>query len=173
MILDLRQFEDFPARVVLEAGRGTIPAYRDDVIEVESVTLNVSIQKAGEEYFCQADMNAVVRIECARCLNEFSADLSAQTDFIVSSEAQLDSRRDDVYDDEDYVFLRGTDLRADITHIVNQTLVLATSMKPVCSEDCKGLCPTCGANRNVVSCECSRKRIDDRWAGLADLTGNG
>jgi uncharacterized protein len=172
MILDLRQFEDFPARAVLKAERGALPPYRDDVVAVESISFDVAIQKAGEEYFCQADMKAVVRMECARCLSEFSTELSGKTDFIVCSEGRLDSRRDDVYDDEDYVFLRGTDLRADITHIVNQTLVLATSIKPICSEECKGLCPSCGANRNVAPCDCSRKRIDGRWAGLADLAGN-
>lgn len=172
MILDLREFEEFPARTTIEAETGAIAPYRGDVLGIESVIFDVSIQKAGEEYFCQADMKARVRIECARCLGEFTKELVGKTDFIVRSDAQLDSRRDGVYDDEDYVFLRGTDLRADITHIVKQTLVLATSMKPICSEDCKGLCPTCGANRNVAPCDCSQKRIDGRWAGLADLAGN-
>ena len=171
MILDLREFEDFPAKATLQAESDEFSPYRQDVLGIDSVVFDVSIQKAGEEYFCQAEMKALVRLECARCLGEFTAELTGKTDFIVRSDAQLDSRRDGVYDDEDYVFLRGTDLRADITHIVNQTLVLATSMKPICSEECKGLCPTCGANRNVAPCDCSRKRIDGRWAGLEGLVG--
>ena len=169
--MDLREFEDFPARATLEAEAGELSPYREDVLGIDSVVFDVSIQKAGEEYFCQADMKALVRMECARCLTEFTEEVTGRTDFIVRSDAQLDSRRDGVYDDEDYVFLHGTDLRADVTHIVNQTLVLATSMKPICSEDCKGLCPSCGANLNVAPCDCSRKRIDGRWAGLERLAG--
>ncbi|MGD8921658.1 MAG: DUF177 domain-containing protein [Candidatus Zixiibacteriota bacterium] len=172
MILDLHQFEDFPAEVSIEAKANEIEAFRDDVLGIDRVEVHLAIQKAGEEYFCQGSVAGRVRMECARCLGEFSAELTGGADFIVRSEITGDSNRAEIYDDEDYVFFRGNDLRADITDIVKQTLVLATPMKPICSEDCKGLCPVCGCNRNEKSCTCGQDRIDSRWEGLADLTDN-
>ena len=74
MILDLRQFEDFPARTTLEVETGAVAPYREDVVGVDSIVFDVSIQKAGEEYFCQGEMKALVRMECARCLGDFTAE---------------------------------------------------------------------------------------------------
>jgi uncharacterized protein len=42
-------------------------------------------------------------------------------------------------------------------------------MRPLCREDCKGLCPTCGANLNEVDCGHTQEADDDRWAGLRQL----
>jgi len=42
-------------------------------------------------------------------------------------------------------------------------------MQRVCREDCKGICPFCGANRNEVACECHIKPADDRWRALEKL----
>jgi len=172
MILDLHQFEDFPVEVLIEAKAGEIEAFREDVTGVDRVEIQLAIQKAGEEYFCQGSVAGQVRMECARCLREFSTELTGRADFIVRSEPTGDGHRAEIYDDEDYVFFRGNNLRADITDIVTQTLVLATPIKPICSEDCKGLCPVCGCNRNEKSCTCGQDRIDSRWEGLADLTDN-
>jgi len=41
-------------------------------------------------------------------------------------------------------------------------------MKILCAEDCKGLCPTCGANLNETDCDC-KAPVDARWASLKDL----
>ena len=172
MILDLRQFDDFPAKTSVEAKSGEIAPFRDDVKLVERAVMDVTIQKTGEEFYCQGKVTGQVRMECARCLVEYLAEYSGKTDFIVRSDASGNGQPEEVVDDEDYVFFRGNDLRADVTDIVKQTLVLATPLKPICSEDCKGLCPVCGCNRNEKSCTCGQDRIDSRWEGLADLTDN-
>ena len=173
MMLDLRQFEDFPAQTTVEAAPGEIQPFREDVLGIDSVQVRLTLQKSGEEYYCQGKVTAEVRLECARCLAEYATTLHGGTDFIVRSAASQATLRPGEYDDEEYVHFQGNDLRVDITDNVRQALVLATPMKPICKEDCKGLCPVCGVNRNDVDCDCDRDRIDDRWAGLQDLAGNG
>jgi len=54
---------------------------------------------------------------------------------------------------------------ADLTEDIREAIILAFSSYPVCSQECKGLCPQCGANLNKGSCECSQPG-DLRWAGL-------
>jgi uncharacterized metal-binding protein YceD (DUF177 family) len=66
MILDLREFDDFPAQTVITASPGEFSPFADSVIRVEETTVDLAIQKAGEEYFCQGRAKARVVMECAR-----------------------------------------------------------------------------------------------------------
>ena len=56
----------------------------------------------------------------------------------------------------------------DLDELFTTALVLSMDSKHVCSEDCKGLCPTCGTDLNQGPCGC-RKEIDPRLAALAQL----
>ena len=51
---------------------------------------------------------------------------------------------------------------------MREQVLLATPVKLVCREDCKGLCPHCGSNLNVEPCNCQQPS-DPRWAALSDL----
>jgi len=167
MILDLREFEEFPAQVVLVAGSDEIDSHDDRVIRIEGVTTELSIQKAAQEFFCQGRVKARVVLECARCLTPFEVEFSEPTDFIVCSETLAEER--DTIDDEDYVYFPGNDLRVDIVEPVRQAIVLAVPLKPLCDPNCRGLCPHCGTNLNEGSCSCEVKVDDTRWEGLKDL----
>ncbi len=168
MILDLREFEEFPARKELEAGPGALKPFADTIVSVEGVSASVDIQQAGEEYYCQAAVQVRATVECVRCLTNYSSELTGRTDFIVCSDTE-ETRRREQEDSEDYVFFKGTDLRVDISEPIRQTAILSLSLKPVCSEGCKGLCPQCGTNLNEQTCGCVKESIDPRWEGLRDL----
>jgi uncharacterized metal-binding protein YceD (DUF177 family) len=57
----------------------------------------------------------------------------------------------------------------DLTEAVRQYALLATPMKPLCHQDCSGLCPTCGGNLNQASCNCPPRPADLRWSELSKL----
>jgi len=48
-------------------------------------------------------------------------------------------------------------------------VLLTLPTRTLCQEDCKGLCPYCGNNRNLASCECTEKPVDPRMAVLAGI----
>jgi uncharacterized protein len=52
---------------------------------------------------------------------------------------------------------------------VREQVLLAVPLKVICREDCKGLCPHCGANLNLEQCSCSEPVEDPRWTALKDL----
>lgn len=56
----------------------------------------------------------------------------------------------------------------DLDELMGDVFLLNLDTKNLCSEDCKGLCPGCGANLNEESCRC-RKEVDPRLAKLAQL----
>ena len=57
----------------------------------------------------------------------------------------------------------------ELEDILREQILLALPMQRVCSEDCKGICPVCGKNRNQNACDCSTVKADDRWGALRKL----
>lgn len=95
---------------------------------------------------------------CSRCLKPLDVLLTAQAETVLSREGEED---DDVYVlSEDAI---------EVEDILIPELLLQVNMTYLCKEDCKGLCPQCGADRNEVSCSCESKQIDPRMAALAAL----
>ena len=167
MILNLREFEDFPANKALAVDPNSFEQVREDVREIKELVLDLAIQKSGEEYYCQGKLIAKAVIECSRCLVDFDTILEEPTDFVICSDIRASD--EDVIDDEDYAFMKGNDLRVDLTDIIHQALVLSLPLKPLCSETCRGLCPSCGINLNLKECDCPRNIPDERWDGLKGL----
>jgi uncharacterized protein len=56
----------------------------------------------------------------------------------------------------------------DLAPLVRDACILELPLAPLCSEDCRGLCPECGVNRNIEQCACAPGG-DPRWAVLASL----
>jgi uncharacterized protein len=57
----------------------------------------------------------------------------------------------------------------DLRPLVRELVLLDAPMTPLCRPDCRGLCPTCGANLNDTTCDCAAPAADDRWAALDAL----
>jgi uncharacterized protein len=53
--------------------------------------------------------------------------------------------------------------------VLREQVLLAVPLKVVCREDCKGLCPTCGKNRNTEPCSCAATLGDPRWSALKEI----
>ena len=168
MIVDFREFETFPAHKVLESDPEKISLDFDGVQNVKSVTVDLAIQNSGEEFYCQGEVAARVTLECARCLALYEKELNNPVDFIVCSSDVHDAYRKEALDGEDYVLLDHHQ-RGDLTEIVRQAILLAVSLKPLCSEDCSGICAQCGKNLNDGPCGCTKEVIDERWAALKEL----
>jgi len=106
---------------------------------------------------------------CSRCLEEFESQLPLEFEeefFIVRDPvtgAMLEQPGDPgafTVDEENML---------DIGEAVRQYRLLAEPMKPVCREDCAGLCPQCGYNLNQGKCDCTPSRADSPWAPLQNL----
>jgi uncharacterized protein len=61
----------------------------------------------------------------------------------------------------------------DLTEAIRQYKVMALPMKPLCREECAGICPTCGKNLNEGPCDCPSDEADPRWAELLKLKNKG
>jgi uncharacterized protein len=112
-----------------------------------------------------------LELECARCLKplvqavEFDIEehfrpilpLPAGTPVIPDPNEEVEAATDL---DERHVM--------DLSAVIAQNLELALPLHPLCQEDCAGICPDCGLDRNEASCDCAPEP-DPRWASLRDL----
>jgi len=60
----------------------------------------------------------------------------------------------------------------DLRRMVSENILLEAPIAPLCRPDCAGLCPTCGIDLNVDSCDCVTTEIDPRWQALSQLKVN-
>ena len=97
---------------------------------------------------------------CARCLKPLDILLTAETDMILSDDPETE-------EEDDLFVLTGDSV--DHADVFVPALILQVQMTYLCKEDCKGLCPHCGADRNEVDCDCDKKQIDPRFAALRAL----
>ncbi|PWB69369.1 hypothetical protein C3F09_10350, partial [candidate division GN15 bacterium] len=125
MIIDLRQFDDFPAHAVIEASEGEIQPFDDLVTQVGRTTLSLSLQKAETEYFCQGTVSAAIRVQCSRCARDIELELEGVTDFIIRTQPPEEFDDSGATDDEDYVYAHNKTDTADVTDMVRQALMLA------------------------------------------------
>ena len=57
----------------------------------------------------------------------------------------------------------------ELEDILREQVLLLLPMQRVCREDCKGICPICGKDRNEAECHCKVQAADDRWKALLDI----
>jgi uncharacterized protein len=136
-------------------------------ISAEQVRVRGSVERNGETVDLTARLNATVRLSCARCLEYF--DLPVDREFVLRLVAEEPGPATAKAADADDTLFQAPEGRADLGEIATEQIYLSLPMKPVCREDCKGLCPACGANRNVDECGCPQEPEDLRLAPLREL----
>lgn len=107
---------------------------------------------------------------CSRCLEEtvYSLEEEFNEVFTRLQEASPgDDAEDSVPEAEDFLVFTGEVL--DLAEYLRQSFFMAQPLKIVCHEECRGLCPVCGANRNREDCNCSEETIDPRLRVLKGL----
>ncbi|WP_126426244.1 YceD family protein [Brevibacillus marinus] len=119
--------------------------------------------KAGELYYVNGELKAEVEFACARCLKRFREQVVVP---FAETFAPADAR---VEWDEDSEIHQLQDDEIELVPVLEEDFLLAMPAFPICAQDCLGLCPTCGVNRNEQTCSCKNERIDPRLAGLADF----
>lgn len=121
------------------------------------------VSLAGDILHFDGHIKCNVLLHCARCTEKFTYAVDA----IVNEEFSRDSENED----DNIIFIEGDKL--DITDIIERNILLTLPMKPLCSESCKGLCQSCGANLNINTCNCDNIDVDPRLAQLKDFFTTG
>ena len=113
---------------------------------------------------------------CARCLADTPLNVDQELDLFFLPESKAMAEHDDEegaeLQDRDLVvtFYKGDIL--DLGGVVREQILLAQPMKRLCREDCKGVCPNCGADRNLTNCGCPKEAISTTPFSSLSLLGS-
>jgi uncharacterized protein len=135
------------------------------------VDVQVRATNLGTAILLQGRIQTEVKLTCSRCLESFH--LGVDTEFAeemvhVSDVPAYIADHPESEEEENYSVYSADEL--ELTPRIIEHLVLALPMKPLCFEECKGLCPKCGRNLNLDGqCNCDLRQVDPRLAGLAKL----
>ncbi|WP_054956442.1 YceD family protein [Paenibacillus dakarensis] len=105
-----------------------------------------------------------LEMTCSRCLKPVTEQLDIPFHEVFQPVEDPDNVQDE---SEDITYVKGESV--DLAEYVEEAFILYLPFAPVCSEDCKGLCPSCGKDLNEGSCNCDTEVIDPRLAGLKDF----
>jgi len=130
--------------------------------------VDAHVWKVGTKFYVEISIDGTIRAECHRCLDEFDMPLKARVTMIFYRGSRGEIEPETL--EEDYILIPDEgEMRYDILPRVKEAVVLEIPIKILCSEDCKGLCPVCGANLNREQCGCKTREIDPRWEALNKL----
>jgi len=114
-----------------------------------------------------ARLGATVPLTCSRCLETFDWDVRMDFEWTVLKQAPAPTRAaGDADAADDASILIAPEGKIGLEDLATEQLYLNLPLKPICTPVCKGLCPTCGANRNATACECEPDVVDPRLATL-------
>jgi uncharacterized protein len=137
---------------------------------IAPAAVNGKVRLSGNEVFVNGHVETRAQVECDRCLKP--VELPVNVDFTL-----------EYISDSDYESIETAELTEaemsvsvfdgaaiDVDEIVKEQILLAVPTRMLCREDCKGICPECGMDRNTGECNCVTNDTDPRWAALKNLT---
>ena len=157
----------------LKAPIGTTRNYEiNDIVDTTSggrpVQGKVRLTRTNRGILLKGTLHTEVEVTCSRCLSSFSYPLTLNieeeyfptTDVATGTLLSVSDEPGSFTIDEHHIL--------DLTEAVSQYALLAGPMKPLCREDCAGLCPGCGHNLNQEPCGCPSPEAELRWSELRD-----
>ena len=138
------------------------------------VDLRMTIHKDHDRFRLVGTVQTTLELDCSRCLEPFAmpVDQSFDLRYLPATTGAPEPDEADEEDDgnqladDDVAMTFYRDEHIDINELLREQFYLALPMKPLCKSDCQGICPQCGANRNLTKCDCNPHFEDPRRAGL-------
>ncbi len=137
-----------------------------DLVEKSSfldpVSAEVRIIRSGDKIVVRGNVKTTIELECTRCLAPYSEKIDSSFDLVFFPEEVVTFEEEIELKEEDLNTLYYKEGIIDIDRIIIDQINLSIPFKPLCSEECKGLCPVCGKNLNEGPCGCEVKKSDPR-----------
>jgi len=134
-----------------------------------SVRAEMHLGRSGRGLVIGGTFSGDVSLVCSRCLESFRYQAADRFDLYceIGLPPGPGEERELGKDDLDVTYLEEGRINTD--HLLRENILLSLPVQPLCREDCRGLCPQCGANLNQTACGCQSPRVDPRLQVLRKL----
>ena len=121
------------------------------------IALDLTLERVSEGIVVRGTVRAHWNAACSRCLAPVSGEIAVHVDELFEPHPLAGE-----------TYALEIDI-IDLEPMIRDALLLEVPAKPLCRDDCAGLCPSCGIDRNSAACECGTTELDPRWAALRSL----
>jgi uncharacterized protein len=132
------------------------------------IDLSCDIVKVQETVNIELHLATEIGFDCCRCLDAFTMPVKSDARYTLVP-FRDDVRGEGEWSGEDDAFGFYREDLIDLETLIYEQILLQIPIKPICREDCRGLCPRCGANMNLSSCSCRQDRAESTFAALKDM----
>ena len=133
-----------------------------------------SLMRTDKGVWVRGKLALRVRVVCSRCLNGYAQVLEFLMDEEYLPIVDINTGQTiHVPESAEGTFTIDHRHVLDLREALRQYTITHQPMKPLCTPECRGLCPICGSNRNDYRCSCQEGTIDRRWSPLLRLHEDG
>jgi len=172
MLIDIAEISQEGLEVTLRAEPVALRLPEGDPSEQVRADALLKLTRMSQGVLAEGEVTSTLSLVCSRCSEPFSCPIREvfsvhyQRPATEAAEEEVELKAEDL--DTDFI----EEGRLDVTALLRQNLLLALPVQPLCREDCQGLCPRCGANRNEGPCACPGPPPDPRFKILERLKGD-
>jgi uncharacterized protein len=161
MYIEIKEIESEGLVVDRLLNEPSLPLEGSEVVALEPVHLLGTLMKEEEGISFAGHLETVATLSCSRCLEAYRQPLRQNFDLLYVT-GQEAPEGGEARMNEDRVTLTPFDgHRIELDPLVAEQVYLGLPLKPLCRDDCRGLCPRCGTNLNQSTCACQEERAED------------
>jgi uncharacterized protein len=169
MRIDVRELELGPQVIEGEVRKADLGFDSSDILVLDKILVKLTAERQLQEVRIRGAFQVDIEVPCSRCLETVRFPIAARFDQFYESNAEhpLEGEIELQEKDTEIAFFSGDFI--EVSDIVREQILLSLPMKPICQETCKGLCPHCGKNRNLETCNCESLFVDARFVQLLKI----
>ncbi len=147
-----------------------LPLVGQEVVRVGRTHLTGELHREAGGIDFTGDIETVAALTCSRCLESCELPLALHFRLLYTTSSENLGTRERRVDEESVTLTPYDGARLDIGTLLQEQIYLGLPLKPLCRDECRGLCARCGTNLNLGACECQEQRVEDpRLRGLKTL----
>jgi len=155
--------ENFPVLVRMQAN--------NECVFTGPIRYDIIVGREYDHLRVTGRVSTPLTLTCSRCLTTYQSAVDSSFTIIfsrgTSEEAALEEEAE--LSEQDLISATFSGDEIDLTHEVEEQVAMEVPLKPLCGEECKGLCPNCGADLNQAPCSCSRENFNIKFSALKDF----
>ena len=168
-IIDINEMGTAAREFDLNFGEQDYPQGQLDGCNAVECRLKATARRSERGVELEGALEASIALDCVRCLDRYEMELAERFHLVLVAEAPALDGGELPFDDVEAANrFHAEDGKADLAAVAAEQIYLNLPQKPICAADCRGLCPTCGSNRNRIQCECASEAVDPRLAPLLE-----
>lgn len=135
------------------------------------VSAEVSVEREYDHLKATGRVQVPVELVCSRCLASYRTRIDSPFRIIFRKEStrQGEIGEETELSDDDLIASTYNGDEIDLSHELEEQVAMGIPLKPLCGEECKGLCPSCGADLNIADCACSKEPVNLKFGALKDF----